>query len=84
MGSEQANTPEQHDPLLLAMLVCEKTAKLRDSGSPPGDTPALKEIFRRAIQSMDLSDKQLMDLWSYFLLASYAAKEEYLSRFPED
>jgi hypothetical protein len=84
MGSEQANTPEQHDPLLLAMLVCEKTAKLKDSGSLTGDTPALKETFRQAIRDLGLNDKQLLGLWSYFLLASYAAKEEYLSRFPQD
>jgi hypothetical protein len=82
MEPEQDNTPEQYSLLLLAMRVCEKTASLRRSDLLNGDTPALKEAFRQAIQSLSLENDQLMDLWSYFLLASYAAKEEYLARFP--
>jgi len=82
MGPEQDITPEHYDPLLLAMQVCEETAKLRRSDLAGRDTPALKEAFRQAIRSLSLENDQLMDLWSYFLLASYVAKEEYLARFP--
>lgn len=84
MGPEQENTPEQYSPLLLAMHVCEKTADLRRSDLLKKDTPALKEALRQTLRSMSLDNDQLMDLWSYFLLASYAAKEEYLARFPQE
>jgi hypothetical protein len=84
MRPEQDITPQQYDALLLATHVCQETSKLRSAELAQHHAPALKEAFRRTIQNLSLNDDQLMDLWSYFLLASYAAKEEYLARFPNE